>query len=88
MKIYKYPLDIVGTQTIPLAKWALILDVQMQGDQVVLWALVDPEAPIVFRHLAIYGTGLHILENPGVYIATVQKEDLVFHVFETIGEQQ
>ncbi len=63
---------------------AKILDVQMQGDKLQLWALCDNEMPNEIRKIAIYGTGNSTPNDCGEYIATFQMDggSLVFHVFE------
>lgn len=60
-----------------------ILTAQMQGRQLCLWALVQPENKMETRTFSIFGTG-HPIDDVGRYIATFQIEGgtLIFHVFE------
>ncbi len=85
MKIYKWPLQVVYTQILEMPANAKILTVQMQHDTPCLWALFDETTSgLENRHIAIYGTGNPMPNEPGTYIATFQiaKGSLVFHVFE------
>ena len=83
--IFKYTLDVKGTQAIEMPTGAKILTVQTQHGHVQLWALVNKLEPMrETRNIAVYGTGNPTPENCGEYIATFQLHDgdLVFHVFE------
>lgn len=84
MKIWKWSLVIGGQQTLMMPAGAKLLDVQMQGDDLCVWAMCDENAPPEPRHLAIYGTGHSLPDHPGEYIGTFQVSDLglVFHLFE------
>lgn len=90
MKIYKYPLKPV----LQIPEGAKILAVQLQFDSPKLWALVDPEKPLVDRHIKVFGTG-HEIPDGLKYIGTFQEDSLaighfVWHVFEACpqtGEQ-
>lgn len=88
MKIWKWTLALVGQQTLELPVGARILTVQMQGDAPQLWAACNSETTSKeSRHIAIYGTGHPLPDDPGQYIATFQMHDgaLVFHAFEVNG---
>ena len=62
---------------------AKVLDVQLQGGQFMLWALVDAdEDRTSLRTYVLYGTGERVPENPGRYLATVQYGSEVWHAFE------
>lgn len=88
MRIFKYQLALTDEQTVLMhGKTPRILSVQVQNNQVCVWAVVDEDAqlePVEFR---IYGTGnpvpadLHAMHH----IGTVQLAGggLVFHVFTT-----
>ena len=84
MRIWKWDLQITDLQTIEIPAGAEIQTVQMQGGQPRIWAACDEKAPIRPRRIAIYGTGHPINDHPGVYIATFQAGDFVFHVFEEV----
>ena len=84
-KIFKYQLSITGTQVVQMPPNAIILTVQMQGEILCLWALVDlPLEPLTkARTILLYGTG-HPIEGDPRYLGTFQVAygELVFHVFE------
>lgn len=82
--IWKY--EITGDTTFNMPAGARVLAVQTQGsgEHVMLWALVEPDAPTVRRRFACFGTG-HTLPadlDPSGYAGTFQVGPLVFHVFE------
>ncbi len=83
--IWKY---MVGADdfSVEMPKGARVLDVQLQGELVQMWALVDPDAEVVTRNFVTYGTG-HPITNPDelLYIGTFQVNWLVFHLFEKDG---
>ena len=89
--IYKYPLRLSGNENIIFPKGAEILTVQVQNDDVCIWALVDPnEKDFEKRFFEVFGTGHPIYYDMGVsrnYISTVQLKagELVLHVFEYTG---
>lgn len=85
--IYKYELAITDNQVVQMPIDAKILTVQTQHGKPWMWALVNPEYPLVKRNFETYGTG-HRVPTLGItYIGTYQVEDgsLVFHVFEALG---
>jgi len=84
MTIHKYSLTINDTQTVQMPTGARLLSVQMQADQPRVWAMVDPDAPMVARRLRVVGTGG---EAVGVYVGTFQIHGglRVFHLFD-LGE--
>lgn len=64
-----------------------ILDVQMQGEDPRIWAIVDPSTEKETRQFVVYGTGHEIPDHVSMqYIGTVQMQSsiggLVWHVFE------
>ncbi len=82
--ILKFELQVTDMQILAMPVGAKILDVQMQGNKLQLWALCDNEMQNENRKIAIYGTGNPVPSNSGEHIATFQMSDgnLVFHVFE------
>lgn len=86
MRILKYTLPVADVQTLFLPPGATYLTVQMQHGQPQLWALVDPgEGAGQARVIRIYGTGHPIADDLTLlYIATVQDDGLVWHVFEDL----
>jgi hypothetical protein len=85
-KIYKYSLALTDTQFVELPLGAEILTVQMQGDRLCLWAMINtlPEAIKKNRRIEIIGTGNPVPTGDLKYISTFQMMDggLIFHVFE------
>lgn len=80
--IYKYPLLLEGAQTLDLPALYQILDVQFQGEQLCLWALVNNDVPLKTLQIRIYGTGsLSVPPSPGHHLATVQQGPYVWHIF-------
>lgn len=84
MRIWKWTLAPTDLQSISVPKGAKLLSVQMQGGLPQLWALCDETAEKEPRHVAIYGTGNPMPDEPGKYIDTFQAHGgaLVFHAFE------
>jgi hypothetical protein len=85
VKIYKYKIEDQETAMMP--RDAKLLHVGFQHSHVTVWALVDPEAPLVERQMAVFGTGWEISEKDAErYVGTVQVPyGLVWHVFD-LGE--
>jgi DNA-directed RNA polymerase subunit RPC12/RpoP len=83
-KIFKYPLAIDDEIEISMPEGSEILAVHTQMERPCIWAIVDPDAPLITRRLCIRGTGHTFKGNEGKYIGTCQvdNEFLVFHVFE------
>lgn len=86
--IWKFPLKITDAQHITAPAGAKIIAVQMQGDTLCLWAIVNPDAPTKRIEIRVHGTG-HPLPVDADYdhIGTVQASGgaLVWHVFRVIG---
>lgn len=88
--IYKYPIQDMNLHVSPfikLPKDAQILSVQYQGEDLCVWALVDPDSNIFERvEFKIVGTGFDLededLENYE-YLETVQTKShsFVWHIF-------
>src|SRR5277367_2367258 len=60
--VWKYPLSINREQSIELPRGASPLAVEVQHDQLCLWAMVDPEAETAPRTVWVHGTG-HPIEG-------------------------
>ena len=83
--IFKYQISPWSTsRTMPAL--AEILTVQVQGEDVCVWARVDTDFAPKTRQFGFYGTGHPLPEDPGVYVGTVQLGPLVWHVFDR-GEE-
>lgn len=83
--IWKFPLAGDGTVMMPIG--AKILTVHGQGNDICVWAEVDPRMDKVERLLSVYGTGDPLPDNPGNYLGTAMLMGgaLVFHVYEKPG---
>lgn len=77
-----------------MPKGAVVTAVGPQGDDVCLWAMVDPRAPMEERWFSQYGTGQPIVESDNLkYVGSCQWERnegnrptewAVMHVFEDL----
>jgi hypothetical protein len=80
--IYKYVLS-QPYQGVSMPNGAEILSVQLQGENVCLWAKVNPSEPMRIRNIWMFGTGHPLPEMTNlVFIGTVQVGQLVWHFFE------
>ena len=84
MRIYKYTLEVTDYQSLALPINAQILDIQAQNETICLWAIVDESAPPEHRYFAVYGTGHPLPDAIGLYLATVQRDGFVWHIFELV----
>ena len=84
--IWKIALAIEDSQDVRVPIGAEFLCVQVQREELCLWALVDPLAGYEKRRIYVYGTGHPIERGPLKYIWTVQMHSgsLVWHVFEEV----
>lgn len=80
--IFKYTLKILDEQIVMMPWGAQMLDAQFQGNDLVLWVMVDESRDLRIRDVWIRGTG-RLYEDLGTYVATAQdpKTGLVWHVF-------
>lgn len=83
--IYKYEVQVDDLVCIELPKGAQIIsaaeNVHDRYGSLFFWAIVDTEAPLEERRLAIRGTG-HPLGEVGAFIATCRNDPFIWHVFE------
>ena len=82
--IYKYPLPRLGAlNQILMPSGARILSANMQGSNLCVWALVDPDAEMVVRTFVVRGTG-HPCPNTEnlAFVDTVQAPPFVWHLFD------
>jgi hypothetical protein len=83
--IWKFELHLADSQVLRVPEAFDPLSVQLQGDALVLWAMVNDECPIVLKRIGLVGTGGDIGSmRPGEYVGTVQLNDppgIVLHVF-------
>jgi len=82
--IWKFTIQ-PGDMVIRMPVGAVILDVQAQRDESVMWAIVDPDAPLEDVRLVIRGTGQNLdgWESKDNYVGSFQPHGytLVYHVF-------
>ena len=84
--VWKFPLPLQGGSTPVVMPWgAQVLTAQLQHDTIMLWAAVDPDQRKVTRQFEVVGTGCPFREDDKKYIATVQQDCWVWHVFEVVG---
>ena len=84
--IFKYPLSLDSARSaVKLPSGTELLSVQFQGNELMLWALVDaPLKDIVARQFLAIGTGwiLGQEELEGfAYFTTVQNQGYVWHIW-------
>lgn len=71
---------------VEMPKGAQVLAVREQGEDICLWALVDPTATKEKRRFVGFGTGHTVPDTPMSFIGTAHLRGgtLVFHVFEIL----
>lgn len=88
-RIFKYVLEITGSQVMDLPEGSKILSAMAQRDEVVLYALVDDDVQTTCGHMIrIVGTGHPFPDcHEHYYLGTVMTHggSLVWHVFEHIS---
>lgn len=84
VSVWKFPLRDDAEAIVRMPRHARVLSVQLQDGLPQVWALVDPQEPVVRRKFWIVGTGWTF--NPvglGSFVDTIQVDGgLVFHVFD------
>lgn len=82
-QIWKFPIPSEGN-TVTMPKGAQVLSVEAQGLEIMAWAVVDLDAPLVQHHFPVYGTG-HLIEAQDdvlPFIGTVLIDPWVWHIFD------
>lgn len=79
-KIFKYPLEIKNQQEISMPFGAVILTVQLQHDEICIWAKVNPANSPENVTVYVVGTG-HEIPDGTAYIGSVQQGPWVWHIF-------
>lgn len=80
--IWKFPIELTfEMQLIELPKPARILSAGVQGNDIVIWAVVDPEAEPQNRLVQVVPTGGRVPAD-ATFLNTVFMGAFVFHVFE------
>lgn len=83
--IWKFHVPVDSHIAVMMPEGAEVLSVQVQPGQPQVWAVVDPEAPLMPRTFFWRGTGHAMGAAEGCrYVGTIQvaSGDLVFHLFE------
>lgn len=87
--IWKFELEVTGSQIIEMPIGSEILTVQVQNEIPCLWALVNPTKNKEKRFIEMFGIGHKIMyydmSVKRNYLGTFQLRDglLMFHVFES-----
>lgn len=79
--IYKYSLMLMDSQTLELSVGYEILTVQLQNQDICVWAIVEPKNVEQTVQFQIIGTGDKIVDEELKYIGTVQRHGFVWHIF-------
>lgn len=80
--IYKYVFTLKNTvEEFDMPSDSIPLCVNMQGNNICLWCIVNTDNPVVKRRFCVIGTGWEIPVNIGAYIGSVFPSPYVFHVF-------
>lgn len=84
--IWKYPIELKDSFSIKMPKGALVLTIQTQHQQPMMWVLVDKKADEEYRHFESFGTGHPMPDKIRTYVGTYQMNlgEFVFHVFEIV----
>ena len=82
-RVFKYPLEVTDRQIIDTFAGWKPLSVQVQGEQVCLWAEVNDEATTACYRVFVHGTGHALHPGAEVFVGTFQLMEggLIFHVF-------
>ena len=85
--VFKYKVLPSTEFEIQMPRHAEILTVQVQNEEVFMWARVDTEEDCVYRRFGVFGTGHDMPDKALVepkYIGTFQLcgGSIVFHLFE------
>lgn len=83
--IYKYMMKNF-TDAVRMHRDAQIIHVGFQetilGSCPMIWAIVDPELPEVFRKIEVVGTGWDLEGEIGKHLGSVQVDAFVWHFFD------
>lgn len=86
--IWKFPLNWNEAQIVNFPKGARILDVQLQGSTICVWAIVNDDQPMTIepRIIHVVGTGGEMPPQmyKEHYVGTVQTDGHVWHIFQEL----
>ena len=84
--IWKFKLN-PAEQFVHMPRGARVLSAGVQGNDICVWAVVDPEAEKCLRAIKVYPTGSFMPPadniDSAVFVGTVFLGWLVFHVFDS-----
>ena len=86
--IHKFPmlnLQHNAVLEVEMPKGAKVLDIQVQNETAMIWAIVNPKHSTRKRVFHVFGTGFEMEDYEKKhydYIKTVQNGPLVWHIFE------
>ena len=82
--IWKFSLTFPGKAEVSMPAGAKVLLAREQGNNICVWAEVDPNANPMIRQFAVYGTGNPMPANPGRCIGTAMLFNgaAVYHFYE------
>lgn len=78
--IHKYPLEFTDHQSIDMPLGAKIVHIDLQDNQLCVWAEGNPEHPKVQRKFELYATGEKI-ETMARHLKTVLIGRFVYHIY-------
>ena len=88
--VWKYNLPFENAPTIKMKAGAQVLSAGLEAARsldkptIVIWALVDIDAPEEWVDFFIRGTGHTIGDRVGRHVSTLQDDHFVWHVFEAL----
>ena len=82
--VWKYELAVNDyPQCVEIPAFGKIVECEIQGDMIAMWAVVDTEGTLFRRMFCVHGSG-HEVKIEEKYIGTVHAPTFVWHVFELI----
>lgn len=85
--VWKYKIPFGDTAEVQMKDGAVVLSASLEDERLLLpeilvWALVDIDAPDVTRVFYVRGTGHEVQDYVGQYIATLPDGRFIWHLFE------
>jgi hypothetical protein len=80
--IWKFPIDLTDAPIVQMPAGARVLHFGVQDEQLTLWALVTPSAPLNHHRFRLAGTGHPIEEDGLTYVGTCFQGPFVWHLFD------
>ncbi len=73
----------MSVATVDMPAGARVLAAREQGDELCIWAEVDPSEVMQTRYFHVFGTGHKMPDDPGAYVGTalLYSGTLVLHVY-------